>query len=378
MNSVKVLHCADVHIGAAESFLGENAEKRRYETLLTFENIISAAKNEQVDFLLLAGDIFDSFNIDSNLISRVFESFLSIPEINIIYVAGNHDPLNSSSPFAAENLPSNLYVLGSDDSFIDFPDKNTRIYGRSFTDNSMQGKARFTITPPKDDIVNIMVLHGELKSDLNSSYNAITPDFVRYSKMDYIALGHIHKRSNILKLDSTYFAYCGCPEGQGFDELDDKGVYIGEISKGSCNLEFKAISMRRHICIDSDISDVRKSSEIYTKILEILKEEYGENYSRNLYKILLKGEVAEDFDIPLAELESRLNNEVYFAKFKDKTAIKIDTEELANEKSLKGIFTRNMLLKIKNAQTEEEKEILNEALQLGLKAFRSEVSYNED
>ena len=41
MNSIKVLHCADLHIGAEVSFLGENAEKRRFETLLTFEKIIS-------------------------------------------------------------------------------------------------------------------------------------------------------------------------------------------------------------------------------------------------------------------------------------------------------------------------------------------------
>ena len=46
MNSVKILHCADIHLGAQDSFLGENAAKRRFETLLTFEKIIETAKQQ--------------------------------------------------------------------------------------------------------------------------------------------------------------------------------------------------------------------------------------------------------------------------------------------------------------------------------------------
>ncbi len=378
MKSVKVLHCADIHIGMAESFLGENASKRRFETLLTFEKIIQTAKEGNVDFLLIAGDLFHNNNIETEFIDRVFSSFNEIPDIKIILVAGNHDPLNSSSPFINRTKPSNLYVLGGEDECLDFSEIGARIYGRSFTEGSLDGESRFSIIPPKDEIINIMVLHGDLKSDLNSSYNPITPDFVKHSGMDYIALGHVHKRTEILKLDNVCFAYSGCPEGQGFDELDDKGIYIGEISKNSCQLEFKAISKRRHLCLDVDISDCLNASEISEKILKHLMAEYGENYSSNLYKIILTGEIDEEASILLPEIESRLSNEVYFIKVKDKTTFKIDTEALSKEISLKGIFVRNMMARINEAQTEEEKNILRDALNIGLKAFRSEVAYNED
>jgi hypothetical protein len=43
MSTLKILHCADIHIGAAESFLGNLADSRRYETLLTFERIVDLA-----------------------------------------------------------------------------------------------------------------------------------------------------------------------------------------------------------------------------------------------------------------------------------------------------------------------------------------------
>ena len=52
MNSVKILHCADIHIGARESFLGANSESRRFETLITFERIIDTALENDVKIIL--------------------------------------------------------------------------------------------------------------------------------------------------------------------------------------------------------------------------------------------------------------------------------------------------------------------------------------
>ena len=80
MNSIKVLHCADVHLGASESSLGILAENRKAETLICFEKIINLAKDKNVDILLIAGDLFNSNNIDKAFTDRVFECFASIPD----------------------------------------------------------------------------------------------------------------------------------------------------------------------------------------------------------------------------------------------------------------------------------------------------------
>ena len=73
MSSVKILHTADIHIGALDSFLGENSEKRRVEALLTFERIIDLAQNEGVQLIAIAGDLFDSNNIEERFYKAVFE-----------------------------------------------------------------------------------------------------------------------------------------------------------------------------------------------------------------------------------------------------------------------------------------------------------------
>ena len=376
MNSVKILHCADIHIGAAESFLSARADSRQAETLITFEKIINIARENAVDILLIAGDLFNSNNIENSFIDRVFDCFASIPNTKIVYAAGNHDPLNAESPFKKYILPENLYVLETKDCCVELPELNTHIYGKSFKEVYMQGVSRFSITP-NPDFINIMCIHGELKSDLGSDYNSITNEFVTNSGMDYIALGHVHKRTAIEKVGNTHIAYCGCPEGQGFDELGEKGIYLGEISKDSCNLQFVPTAKRMHICESIDISGLSNSAEISEQVINALKQKYADNFSENLYKIILTGYIDENTVISISEIASRLNDVTYFSKLRDKTEVKVDFVALSQENTLKGIFVKNMLSRIEQAN-ESEKELLKSALNLGLKAFTAEVSYDEN
>lgn len=376
MSTLKILHCADIHIGAAESFLGNLADSRRYETLLTFERIVDLAVEQSVKLCAIAGDLFDSNAVEERFFEAVFAKIAAASEIKFVFAAGNHDPLDAQSPFINNKLPSNLYVLGTKDECIVFDDLKVKVYGRSFGSVHLKGEEAFGLKTD-GEYINLLVQHGELKSDLNSDYNAITPAFVKNSGMDYIALGHVHKSTEIGRIGNTYFAYCGCPEGQGFDELDTKGVYIGEIGKGVCNLEFYPTSKRKHIHERIDVSGLADSGELTQLIVEKIKANYGENYRDNLYKIELTGGISAESEIILPELESRLSGEFYFIKLKDSTEFSLNLEELAGEPSLRGVFVKKMLEKIGSAD-ENEAVLYKKALNLGLKAFGSEVKYNED
>ena len=377
MNSVKILHCADIHIGAAESFLGARADSRRYETVLTFERIIDTAVNAGVDVVAVAGDLFDSNTADARLYRPVLEKIASVPDIKVLFAAGNHDPLLSSSPFLKNKNPGNLYVFPEHDHCFTFDDIKLRAYGRSFGNVYVQGEQSFGITPPDDGYVNLMVLHGELTGDLSSQYNAVTAEFIKNSGMDYIALGHIHKRTEPQKIGNTFYAYCGCPEGQGFDETGEKGVYVGTVGKSLCALEFVPIAKRRHIYIKTDVTGLTTQAEIINKISEDIKNTAGSGWEENLYKIELAGGVKEGIDVNTAEIIARISDTVYYAKVKDSTVPALDIEQLASEISLKGLFVKNMLSRMENA-SDDEKEELAAALRLGLKAFDSEVAYSED
>jgi hypothetical protein len=72
---------------------------------------------------------------------------------------------------------------------------------------------------------------------------------------------------------------------------------------------------------------------------------------------------------------ARLSTRLYFVKIKDSTEYKIDYQALSRETSLKGVFVKNMLNKIKENPNDNN---LKKALKLGLKAFGGEVKYSED
>lgn len=373
--SVKILHCADLHIGASESFLGEKALSRRLETLLTFERIIELANANEVEIILIAGDLLDSNKIEQSFIDRILSAISSVKNIKVVYACGNHDPYGREFPFKKHKLPENLYILPTEDSFVEFKDLNTRVYGKSFSEVYLKGVPEFSIKA-EDDYINLMCVHGELRADLNSDYNSITDGFIRSSGMDYIALGHVHKRTDIGKIGNTFCAYCGCSEGQGFDELGDKGVYIGTVSKGKANLEFMSVCRRMHITEDINVEGLSSSPEIAEAILNKLNEKYGKNFVENLYKIILVGTSDKNSEINITEILERLENKVYFAKIKDKTEPALDLEKIADENSLKGIFVKKMLERI--ALDDENKAKYIYALKVGLKAFDTEGELYED
>ena len=375
MNTIKILHCSDIHIGASQNFLGVKSESRRYEILSVFEKIIDICVQEKVQLLAIAGDMFDSNNIDMYFVKSVLDRFSDAKQLNIVFAAGNHDPINAQSPLAKVKLPENFHILKTGGDVITLPEIGVRVYGRSFETAFMDGDP----VPPaalEDDFINLMIVHGDLTADIQSRYNPITRDYIGRSKMDYIALGHIHKRSEITRIGNTFFAYCGCPEGQGFDESGEKGVYIGNIGKGICELEFFPTARRRHIVERIDISDTPKD-RIADTVLEILQKKYGSDYGDNLYKIELCGRADTDTQINTESINYRISEKVYFSKTSDLTVPEENLDTLAEEKSLKGIFVKNMLKRIENADSETA-EKYKSALKLGLNAFNKEVKFDDN
>lgn len=376
MQVVKILHCADHHIGAAESFLGTLSGRRRFETLMTFERIIDLASEEQVGLIAIAGDLFDSNTVEDELVKPVLEKIASVPNIKVVFAAGNHDPLTAESPFRRFSLPENLFVLETQDCCLTFEDLKLKVYGRSFDNTYMKGEESFSLIPKQDGYIHVMVQHGELCHDLHSDYNAITPKFVRGCGMDYLALGHIHKRTPVVTLGNTNFAYCGCPEGQGFDEEGEKGVYIGTVGKEVCDLRFVPVSKRRHLTAEVDVTGCSSSGEISEAVLACLRQG-GADFAEHLYKIKLIGELPEEVIPDLNEITARVAEAVYFVKLKDETIPLVDTDRLSEEVSLKGLFVKTMMEQMQQAAP-EEKPLFSAALKLGLAAFGTEVAYHDD
>ncbi len=376
MSSVKFFHTADLHIGAEVSYLGSKAEERRYEALSVFKNIVAYCINSNVEICLIAGDLFDSNSAAAEFAPSVFEYISAAKNVKFFYVAGNHDPLNAASPMLSKLLPENLYVFGPEYEVKELPELSVRIIGRSFSHSSMETKA-FSKVFPDDGMQSIMLLHADISADKGSPYNPIDRDFIENSGVDYLALGHIHKRTSPAKLGKTNFTYPGSPEGHGFDEDGVKGGYLVTLNDGTCDVSFVKLCRRVHRIEKIDVSDATSSISAADIILKKLAESYGSAYSEDLYKIILTGYTAEGVTLKAAEILANLKDSLYFVKIKDSTRKAYNLDVLKSEISLRGVFVKRMLARIEAAE-ESEKPLLESALYMGLSSFDSEVAVNED
>ena len=159
--------------------------------------------------------------------------------------------------------------------------------------------------------------------------------------------------------------------------MGKKGVYIGTLNEQGCSLEFVTVCKRRFETVKVDISDCEAQAQLLPAVSSALKERFGEEYRNNLYKIILTGALPEDFSVNTAELSERLSAEVYFAKVRDKTTVRADLSAIAQNNDLMGIFTRKMLERAAEADADGRRRIMA-ALDIGLRAFNSEVNYRED
>jgi DNA repair exonuclease SbcCD nuclease subunit len=378
MNAIRVIHCADVHIGAELSSLGSHAGQRREEVFGTFENIVSRCREEKIQLLLISGDLFESSGIDKNYVDSVKQTLKKIPDTIVAISPGNHDYISVDSPYLENGWPENVHIFKSGLEYMEFRDLGLRLWGAAFTGSYCDESMLKPVKIPDDNFINICIMHGDLVTENQTSrYNPITARQIGTSGMDYIALGHIHKRTEILSAGSTYYAYCGCPEGQGFDELDAKGIYQGTVGKGHCALEFCPVCKRMNLEISVDIGGVSSCSEIPGKILSALKQQYGASYPDHLYHVILDGSIDPALRLDCAAITARMESQTYFMKISDHTRPAVNLDALAEELSLKGIFTRRMKEKIAHASG-SDREKYERAWQLGIKAFDGEVAYHED
>lgn len=375
MKTIKILHSADFHFDTPFKEIGERQSKLNKEEIKeVFSEIINISKNNCVDILLLAGDIFDNNTVNKNTLYFIEEKLKEIPNIKVFISPGNHDPFSKNSFYNFINWPENVYVFNSGIEKVYLKDLDINIWGVAFNEKYVRTSMLRNVRA-EDGKINIMVLHGEVvNSSEENEYNPITLNDILESNMDYIALGHRHAYSGIKKIGNTFYAYSGCPQGRGFDELGDKGVICGDISKGVVDLKFIKTSKRRYEQVKIDVTDCYTHEEIKSLIKATIEEDSKEN----LYKVILIGEVSEEFNIDEDILSEQLSSDFYFIKVIDKTKVKVNLEEISKGYSVKAIFASKISKLINESTEESEKEILMKALKIGLSSLsEDEVSLDD-
>ena len=157
------------------------------------------------DALLLAGDVFDGESVAPETVEALLAAFAACP-CPVFLAPGNHDPLSAASPYRTERWPENVHIFTSRAiSSVELPEQHCRVFGAGF--ESAYGSALLDgFSAPQDGWTNVMVLHGDTLNP-NSPYNAVTKEQIASSGLRYLALGHIHQSSGLLRAGHTCLLY---------------------------------------------------------------------------------------------------------------------------------------------------------------------------
>ena len=356
---MKFVHIADMHFDSPFVNLSEKdimGDLRRLEQRKVFKKIIEYIKEKNIKYFFISGDLYEHKYIKQSTIEYVNKLFEEIPETNIYIAPGNHDPYTKNSYYNKYNWSKNVKIFGPKVEKIETQDVN--IYGYGFDDFYCSDSGVENIEIEQNEKPNILIIHGNIDGSTieNMQYNSMSKKMLEEKGFDYVALGHIHKKDYNTE-ENQKIVYPGSTISLGFDELGEHGMIVGDVEKNKLEIQFVKLDDKQFTKRELNVDNIYSKEELIEKINELKIEE------NNYVEIILIGN--RNFEINKYDLiRYILNNNII--KIKDNTKIAYDLEKLENENTLKGLFIKEMNKKIKNAETEEEKEIIEKSIEIGL------------
>ena len=297
MQKIKFIHAADLHIESpyrgVSNLNPELGERLIQLGFKAFDNLIEACIVHEIDFLLIAGDSFDSENASLSAQFRFLRGLqkLTAQNIPVYIVCGNHDPL--SSWIKEINLPEHVHVFQGNEvqqaEVLKEGKTLVHIYGVSFEDKVENRSLEEQFRAEDKSVFSIGLLHGTFAGIQHKNpYCPMTLDQLKRSGMHYWALGHIHKREVVHELKPTVI-YPGNLQGRHFNETGKKGAYVVEVDdKNTVTPTFISLSevvfLREEIMLTEDESLPSLSDKI-----EGLKGRCIDEFGSVLLRLTLKG-----------------------------------------------------------------------------------------
>lgn len=355
------LHAADFHLDSPfRSLSPDQAAERRQEQRQLLSRLADAVAERHADLLFLSGDLFDGQRARPETLQILYHT-LEEMETEVFLSPGNHDPWTPGSPYGRLTWPAHVHIFSSQTpERIVLPQLNAAVYGSAFTslyrtDSPLEG---FRVSREDRDMARFGCFHGDLAAA--SRYGPVSADQIAATGLDYLALGHSHTASGLQRAGRTWYAWPGCPEGRGFDETGDKGVYAGTLEDGQVSLDFVPLARRRYLIPQLDITG-RDPAQALQDLMDRANPQ-------DILRIVLTGERDENNEPDLTELTALASGYFYSASVTDQTVLSRNLWARTEEDTLTGLFLRTMRRRL-NEAGEEDKPMLERAIRFGLAAL---------
>jgi len=278
MDTFKFLHAADIHLDSPliSLVLPEPAQVERVRRACrdAFEKLVDTAIEQNVAFVLLAGDLYDrdAPNMQVAVFLRNQLSRLQKRGIRVAIVKGNHDADNRITSALA--LPDNTHVFSdrkAETIFYDHLPVRVGIHGQSFKAGPVTCNLAAAYPAPVNDCLNIGVLHTSLAGNPDHDpYSPCKLEDLTTRGYDYWALGHIHKGAVLSK--KPWVVYPGNLQGRHAKETGAKGCVLVTVVNGHIRtVEDLNLAVVRWDVAEIDLADVAVEGELVERLRTGLK-----------------------------------------------------------------------------------------------------------
>ncbi|CAB1084931.1 hypothetical protein JY97_07740 [Alkalispirochaeta odontotermitis] len=310
----KFIHAADIHLDSPlhrlDAYEGAPKDKIRQATRRALDNLVTTAANERVDFVLIAGDLYDGdwkdYSTGLHLVSRAVR--LREAGIPVYIVAGNHDA--ASKITKKLKLPANVHLFapGKPETFT-IDALKVAIHGQSFARPAVKTDLSQNYPAPLPGHFNIGVLHTCASGrEGHEPYAPCSLEGLRSKDYNYWALGHVHQYETLL--EDPLVVFPGCIQGRHIRETGPKGCVLVTVDdRGRPEPEFRPLDVIRWLVAEVDAGGAESAYDVVERIGRQLDKLLAEHEGLPLItRVIVKGKTPGHAEL-LTDVE-RWSNEI--------------------------------------------------------------------
>ena len=348
---LRLLHTADVHLGARHTDLGERAAVLRERQFTAFRVTIDLAVAEKVDLVLIAGDLFDSNTQPRRSVERVAAELgrLAKASIRTVIIPGTHDLYDGASIFRSYDLAAMarttsewIVVLTPEQPNVWLPTLDAVVHGRVF--NTKRGPKSplegFDARADRRATWRIGMVHGALAIPGKTDGDEVVfrEDEIAKTGLDYLALGHWHSAIEGRAGNVTY-AYSGAPEPVAVDQDGAGQVLLVTFEerggRHQVSIEPKRVGQTRSEKLELDVSAIASQP--------ILLNTIGRHADSNLVlDVRLTGLFPDTLDVDMDEVERALAPSFLRLRIRDVSIPAMPEGNMPPPDTVIGAFVRNV------------------------------------
>lgn len=271
MAGFRFLHCADIHLDSPlrglSAYPGAPVEQIRGATRQAFAAMVAWAEEQRVDFVVVAGDLYDGDwkDFQTGLYFTQQMARLGRAGIRVYVVMGNHDAQAGMTKALAP--PANVTVLSHRrPQSVAVEGLDAVVHGQSFARRDVADNLAASYPPAQAGAFNIGLLHTALSGrDGHDTYAPCSLEQLVNHGYQYWALGHVHAREVVHR--DPWVVFPGNLQGRNIRESGAKGATLVTVRDGAVSgVEALSFDVLRWATVTADLSPCRDRVDALARV----------------------------------------------------------------------------------------------------------------